>query len=103
MNDKPERIPIPWKLPTKIPGDSMIYPQTPRDHIAHRVLQEVSVVETKEWGRTIAPETILFNCAFYPSTYTRVISARMQERYKQLEKENRNGKKKYINQFKSEG
>lgn len=84
---------IPWILPSKVKGQSMIYPGTPRDADAHQVIKEVAADETAKYGRKISPETIIFNMCFHPSTYTRVVSARMRERYKQLKKEKRNEKK----------
>ena len=83
----------PWVTPTKVKGENMIYPGTPRDEDFHRILKEQAAEETLRWGKTISPETMLINFALYPTTYKRLVGRRMLDRYKQLKKEKRHAKK----------
>lgn len=86
-------IPCPWVLPTKQKGSSdLVWPGIARDALFQKVLVEVGSEQSVLLGRKISPETIVLNCTLYPSMFTRVISAKMKERYKQLKKENRHDK-----------
>ncbi|MFC8008962.1 hypothetical protein [Streptomyces cinereoruber] len=83
-------------------GIEQIKPGSKRNALAHSVLGKIAAQETEKWGVTISPETLYFNSHFYPSPYTKELSARSRELYEQLKMENDNGKQ-YIDGIKESG
>jgi hypothetical protein len=99
----------PWFMPDKR-GMDVKKVAVWRNALAHQVLAEMAAdwtarlrkaeAEGKYKGKTlVAPETIIFNLCFRPSTFTQVIAAQMKDRYNQLRRKNQNAKK-YIDGIK---
>lgn len=94
----------PWYMPPKAEGVRQKYVAAYRNTKLHQALVELGKAETRrlleakdkglyDGKTTVSPETIIFNMVLRPSTFTRTMSVRLLERYKQLEKEERDEKK----------
>lgn len=89
--------PLPLKTPNALEGWKPKNSGMWLDPLVLKVIEEEADYQSRQLGRRISKESVVVNLAFYPNQYTRLMSARMREALKELERNERDGKAKYIN------
>ena len=84
---------MPWLLPSKVKGQHKTKIATSRDPEYYQALIELSVAETKRWGRKVGTETIQQTLATKEDAALTRARKWLDAKTKQLKREQDNGTK----------